>query len=183
MGPGYDNAVGAAQTGEWLAQSTVGKQLSAAPRIGCVNGDDVEVAREAQVLKTVVENKTVSAEGFDCVAAGADAISVADHCGRAKKFCREQIRFVTRFCRGRKYCLTIRHDDLSPRLLASVTARQYAHLLTRFFYGSGNPFDQWCFSGSPRGYVADAYDRAIEFGRAKGAATIERDARARDGAV
>ena len=55
--------------------------MAAAPRIRCVDGYDVEIARETQVLKAVVKDEALGAERLDSVAAGADPIGVADHGG------------------------------------------------------------------------------------------------------
>ena len=94
IGARDDYAVGATETGERFAQAAVREQMPAAPRVGCVDGDDVQVALETEVLEAVVQDKTTGAESRDCFTTGGDAIGAADHRGNAEQIGGEQKRFV-----------------------------------------------------------------------------------------
>jgi hypothetical protein len=53
------HAISPAQTFTAFTQPAVRKQAAATPRIGRIDRDDVQVARKAEMLETVIQNKTV----------------------------------------------------------------------------------------------------------------------------
>ena len=68
--------------------------MPAAPRICCVDGHNVQVACQAQMLKAVVKYKRFAAQVLDCPCAGADSIRICNHCSAADEISGEEIRFV-----------------------------------------------------------------------------------------
>src|SRR5829696_762734 len=62
VAPGNYHAISPAEILWSFTKPAVRKQLSAAPRISRIDCDHVEIARNPQMLKPVVQNKTVCAE-------------------------------------------------------------------------------------------------------------------------
>src|SRR2546423_1853468 len=66
------------------------------------------------------------------------------------------------------------------RILAAVTARQYANFFALCGDCSRDPFNQRRLARSPCRDITDADYRTVELGGVKGAATIQRKTSARD---
>ena len=86
IGSRDDDDVCSTETTHRFAQATVRQQMSAAPRVCRVDRDDVQVTREAQVLKTIVQNEAVGVELSDCFVARRYSIRATDHRSHAARF-------------------------------------------------------------------------------------------------
>ena len=63
-----DDQIRAIERGARLAQTPGRQQMSAAERLACVDQNDVDVTRERQMLKTIVEDKPIYAAFGKCQA-------------------------------------------------------------------------------------------------------------------
>ena len=89
----YD-AIRASQFRDRLPQSPRRQQPAISPGIHGVNRDDIETARDAQILETVIEQANIRLEIVYCPARSGCAIGGADYCGLVKQFFGEQKRLV-----------------------------------------------------------------------------------------
>src|ERR1043165_8078243 len=177
------NAIGPAHSLNRLTQSSVRQKPSTTPRIRRVDRYNIQIARESQMLKAIIENKTIRTEVFNRFPPCRNSIGATNNCREPRQLCRQQIRLVTRFARRRKDAIAIRNNHLEMRIFAAVTARQDANLFTVRCDCSRDVFDEWCLAGAASGDVSDADHRTIEFGCLKSPTTIERESRPRDRAI
>jgi hypothetical protein len=77
-----DNNIGAAERGDWFSKAARRKKMASAEGICRVEQNNIEIARELEMLKTIVENKTFDAATFqfpalhETIRANADGYSV-----------------------------------------------------------------------------------------------------------
>src|SRR4030095_12230810 len=88
----------------------------------------VEIAVESQMLKTIVQNKSVNREFGNRPLSGGDAIRIGDDSGGVQKILCEQKSFVARDIRRCQELRTVRHNYSALRIGSTVTASQYANL-------------------------------------------------------
>src|SRR5690242_16189476 len=141
-----------------------------APWIGRVDCDHIEIARERQVLKAVVQNKAIGGEVFNRITTRAGALDVAGYRSGSEWLRCEQIRFVTSLGGCRDYRVAVGHNDLALRVLAPVAASQNADVLAFSRNRFRNPFDERRFPRAADSHVADADHGTIEFCRVERAA-------------
>jgi hypothetical protein len=82
-----------------------------------------------------------------------------------------------------KTSLTIRYEDSSLWIVATIASSKNANLLSFAGNCPGDPFHQRRLTSSSRGDIADADYRSFKFGCFEGSALVESVARANDRSV
>src|SRR5438132_12100113 len=104
--------------------------MFAAPGVGGINSDHVQVSPQFKMLKPVIENEDVRIEIGKRPFSSGKAIGIADHCGLTPKILSEYARFVTGHRGICQNLITVRDDNSAARVVATITTSKDADLLT-----------------------------------------------------
>src|SRR5205807_10295113 len=91
-------------------------------RVCRINRYDIEISRNAQVLKSVVKNNDVCSQVRYGPVRGRHAIGITDYCGVTFQFFSQQISFVTCTLRAGENFIAIRNDYSIMRIKPAVTS-------------------------------------------------------------
>jgi hypothetical protein len=103
--------------------------MAIAERIGRVDADNVDVAFRSPVLKSIVKNESRCPKFISRKLRRCYPVRVGDDNCLAEKFICELDGLIAADAGIREDFLSIRNDDSAARR-PSVSAREYAHLLT-----------------------------------------------------
>ena len=158
LGAGDDQNAGASQSRAGLTQAASGQEVASTERIGGVDEDDVNVAGEAAVLETVIEDEIFHAASGQFGTAGetvrtdAKGDSIAETRSQKLDFVAGVIG--VRIAEG---ISCVRRGGL-----AAIAASQDADALPFGEQTLGNPENHRRFAGAAHGEVPDADDEGME---------------------
>src|SRR3989440_2700735 len=153
-----DDAVSALETCERFAQTTARQQVAAAPRRGCVERDDVKIARQPQVLKAIVKDEEIAFQFCKRPLRRRDTISISYDCRQPAQILCQQTRLIAARARIRKHTLAIGYDHTPARVRAPIAARQHADAPSLARRRTCQPLDQRRLARPARRDVANADD-------------------------
>src|SRR5579872_4284627 len=151
-----DDNIGAAQRGNWFAKTSSRKKMASAEGIGRVKQNNVDIARELEMLKTVVENKTFDTATCQFPALRETICTNADFDLISEPIV-EESRFVIP---------ALRNFDASDGAGAfrqrTIAARQYGSFVFAGCKTLREPDGHGSFTRAANGEIADADDDAAQ---------------------
>ena len=138
VGPGEDNHLGSRKTGQRLAERAAGKDVIEAKRFQGVDQDNIQIATEPAVLKSVVQQNRLGLVPLDRLPGRRHTVAILQ-------------MWHLRQRQGQLAGLVIRAAGLGP-----ITAADDRHPQPPLDEPPGDPGHHGSFAGSPQGQVADA---------------------------
>jgi len=172
-----DDDIGAAQRGDWFAKAARRKQMASAKWICRIEQNNIDIARELEVLKTVVENETFDTGTFQFPALRKTIRANADGNSVTQTFM-EKDSFVIptgRNCDPGGDARTLRQR--------AIATRQHGNSFSRPGKALHKPNDHGSFSRAADGEIADADDDATQMALSENAGAVSPGTQTRTGAV
>ncbi len=161
---GQANQIRPLQCRQRLPQFAGGKNHTVSERPALVAQQNIEVAVQSQVLKSVVEDQCIHTPLFDGVLSGGVAVFPGQH-RNVFQTAGDHHRLIPRDLRRQQDLLTVAHHVDRPGRISAVSPAQHRRFESRAAQGIGNQNHHGRFSGAAQGEVADTDDPAFQAAR------------------
>jgi hypothetical protein len=153
---GDDDDIGAAERGDWFAKAARGKKMASDEGIRRVEQDNIDIAGELEMLKTVIENKAFDAARFQFPALRETIRAHADGYSVTQAFMKESGLVIPA---GRNFDPSDGARSLRQRMIA---ARQDCGFSASLRETLREPDGHGSFSRAPDSEIADTDDDAAQ---------------------
>jgi len=195
---GEEDEIGPAESIGGLAEDSAGENVLIPKGVLAVDEEEVEAVAQTEVLKSIIEEKSVGLVVADGVACGFDAIGI-DENGHAREVASEHERFVTSLGGVEQDRFSVGHDTrggggaAGEELIGEASKKGFGYgfvtttkdgdAATCIDKGAGKFFNDGGFASSPDRKISYADDHNSNGVAAKDGVLVESGANAHDACV
>ncbi len=195
---GEEDEIGPAESIGGLAEDSAGENVLIPKGVLAVDEEEVEAVAQTEVLKSIIEEKSVGLVVADGVACGFDAIGI-DEDSHAREVASEHERYVASLGGVEQDRVSGGHDTrggggaAGEELIGEaskkgfgygfVSAGEDSDASARFLKGAGEFFDDGGFAGASDGEVTDADDHDTDRVATEDGILVEAGANTHDACV